>query len=65
MKRMEPVEVSTKDGLVRLLQPVFGGRDDVILLRPEQIPLVIKWLREAALAAGSQRQGAIDATARD
>jgi hypothetical protein len=48
MKRMEPVEVSTKDGLVRLLQPVTDDDDDIVLLTPEQVPLVIKWLREAA-----------------
>jgi hypothetical protein len=45
-KRMEPLVVSTKDGLVWIEQS--GGEDAGIVLSPEQVPTLIKWLKEAA-----------------
>jgi len=51
-KRMLPIEISSQDGKVFLFQIDPQGNDDVaIMLIPEQIPLVCKWLKEAASSA--------------
>ena len=51
-KRMTAVNASAKDGDVYLFQPDPCGNDDAcIVLHPDQVPVVVQWLREAALAA--------------
>ena len=50
--KMNAIEVSYQDGNVYLTQLDLCGNDDVaIILTPEQVPLVAKWMREAAIAA--------------
>jgi hypothetical protein len=45
-KRMEPFIVSTKGGLVWIEK---GGAEDAgIAVSPEQVPILVKWLQEAA-----------------
>jgi hypothetical protein len=57
VKEMKPVEVRCEKGLVSLTQLDPMGNDDaVIVLAPEQVPLVAKWMQEAAFAAA--REGA-------
>jgi hypothetical protein len=46
-KRMEPFVVSTKSGLVWIEQS-GGGEDAGIAISPEQVPILIKWLKDAA-----------------
>ena len=46
-KRMEPLVVSTKSGLVWIEQS-GGGEDAGIAINPEQVPVLIEWLKEAA-----------------
>jgi hypothetical protein len=46
-KRMETVEVSTKDGQIWIVQET-NGEDNGVVVTPEQIPALVKWLSEAA-----------------
>jgi hypothetical protein len=46
-KKMEAVEVRTKDGQVWIVQDV-NGEDNGIVINPEQVPALVKWLNEAA-----------------
>jgi hypothetical protein len=54
-KRMTAVEVSVHDGdiYVSQLDPQ-GDNDQCVILHPEQVPVVIKWLREAARDASHE-----------
>ena len=54
-KEMKPVEVSYKDGNIIIQQRDPLGNDDaMIVLTPDQTPLVVKWLGEAAVSATSE-----------
>jgi len=54
-KRMTAVEISIQDGDVYVFQvDPQGNNDQCIILHPEQVPLVIKWLREMAIAAACE-----------
>jgi len=58
MKEMKPVQVDVVDGRVNLIQlDPLGNHDATIVLNPEQVPLVIKWMREAARDV--QQEGAL------
>ncbi len=46
-RRMEPLLVSTKSGLVWIEQNV-SGEDSGVVLSPEQVPILSEWLKEAA-----------------
>jgi len=55
--KMNGIEVSYQDGNVYLTQlDPLGNDDAAIVLTPEQVPLVAKWMQEAAVAAA--REGA-------
>jgi hypothetical protein len=52
MKEMRPIQVSCDGVHVWLVQPDPSGNDDAaVVLSPEQVPLVIRWMREAAATA--------------
>ena len=52
MNEMKPIEVHYENGHVYLVQlDPLGNDDAAICLMPEQVPLVCKWLREAAATA--------------
>ncbi|HEY3742922.1 MAG TPA: hypothetical protein VGL53_23910 [Bryobacteraceae bacterium] len=57
---MRSVSVSTKDGLI-----LVGGDDDghVVSITPEQAPLLIEWIRDAAesLRVGTRQEARTDA----
>ncbi len=44
---MEAVEVSTKDGQIWIVQD-SNGEDNGVVITPEQVPALVKWLNEAA-----------------
>jgi len=46
-RRMEPLKVSTKNGLI-WIERSGGGEDAGIAISPEQVPILIKWLKDAA-----------------
>jgi hypothetical protein len=46
-KKMEPLQVSTKDGIIWIEQS-SAGEDSGIAINPEQVPVLIEWLKEAA-----------------
>ncbi len=47
-KKLEAVEVNIQDGKVRVVQAGLAPEEDqVISLYPEQVDLMIQWLREA------------------
>lgn len=43
---MEAVEVSTKDGQIWIVQDC-NGEDNGVVITPEQVPALVKWLNEA------------------
>lgn len=52
MKKIQPVQVSYKDGCVFLTQPDPIGNDDAVVeLTPEHVPAVVAWMQEAAESA--------------
>jgi hypothetical protein len=54
-KVMMPVEVRHEDGNVIIEQRDPLGNDDaMVVLTPDQIPLVVKWLGEAAVSATAE-----------
>ena len=47
-KRMEPLSVATTgNGQILIEQTSYGEDDARILIDPDQLPLLIKWLQEA------------------
>ena len=46
-KQMEPLTVSTRDGMI-FIEQSFNGEDCGIAIHPEQIPTLVAWLNEAA-----------------
>ena len=46
-KRMEPLSVSTRGGQIWIEQEVVGEEHGVAIY-PDQIPVLIEWLNEAA-----------------
>ena len=54
-KRMTALEIFAEDGDVYLFQlDPCGNNDACIVLHPEQVPVVIKWLMEAAKSASAE-----------
>jgi hypothetical protein len=55
-REMFPVRVEHKGGRVVLTQPdPLGNGDAVIVLTPEQVPLVVAWMYKAAESARQER----------
>jgi hypothetical protein len=51
-KKMEPVEVYVSDSnFVCIKTDDYGGGEQIILLHPSQIDLLIEWLNEAKTEA--------------
>jgi hypothetical protein len=48
-KKLEPIEVyDTDDGDICIKQPAYGMEEDaIIIVTPEQVPLLINWLQDA------------------
>lgn len=46
-KQMEQVEIYTsKEGYIVLSQPNFGDDDSKIIIHPDQVGILIKWLQD-------------------
>jgi hypothetical protein len=46
-KRLEAISVYTNEEFICIKQPVECDEAHIIIISPEQIDVVIKWLREA------------------
>lgn len=47
-KTMEPIDVAIEEGHIHIRQAYPGEQDtSVVILHPEQIDLLIKWLKQA------------------
>jgi len=46
-KTMYDVSVASQDGIIFIEQPSQDENGECVMLHPEQIDLVIKWMREA------------------
>ena len=47
-KRTEPIEVEVVEGSIHIRQPdPMGNTDGVVVVSPDQVVLLIEWLREA------------------
>ena len=58
--RMERVEVYCNvEGDVCLKTGGFGGEEQIISLTPEQVPLVIRWLK-AAMKEACEMEGIVE-----
>jgi hypothetical protein len=52
-KRMEPIEVTTREGSIFIIQN-DGGNETIISIAPEQAEVLAKWLQEAAAEMSKQ-----------
>lgn len=49
VRRMEEVTVNTTtEGMIEIEQPAGHDEPSRIILTPEQVPILVKWLQEAA-----------------
>jgi hypothetical protein len=46
-RRMEAVEVWTRDGAIYVAQDKTGDRSGVVKLTGDQVPLLVEWLQAA------------------
>jgi hypothetical protein len=54
-KRMEPLTVSTKDGQIWIEQSE-NGEDCGVMIAVDQVPILVKWLQEAAAELHSEKE---------
>jgi hypothetical protein len=47
-KSMLAVTVTTEDGLVVIKQDDIGAGEPIIVINPSQVPVLVRWLQEAA-----------------
>ena len=49
-RQMNQVKVTTtREGLIEISQPAgMGEPDDLVVIAPGQVPVLVKWLQEAA-----------------
>jgi hypothetical protein len=50
-RKMEPLEVSTREGRIYIAQDYGSPSDDaspILIITVEQVPILIGWLQEAA-----------------
>lgn len=55
-RRMEPVDVWTRDGAIFLAQDKAGDRNGVVKLSADQVPVVVEWLQAARAELSSDKQ---------
>lgn len=47
-KKLEPLAVSTRDGMILIEQDAYGtAEDNGVVVSVDQVPILIKWLEEA------------------
>jgi hypothetical protein len=56
VKKMEHVVVSTKEGMIHLEQPDPMLENYPIIIHPDQVPVLIKWLEEAREELSAEAQ---------
>ena len=54
-KRMEPLTVFTKGELIWIEQS-GGGEDAGIVINPDQVPVLIEWLKEATAELAKSKE---------